>query len=105
MKKQTIPPGFGDRLRFVIWLSALRLGTDSAKELSAVLGKGSNQLSKWVMENPKPSYATTKRIAEAVGVSPSWLDDPASSDAREPELFAQWWAARQERAKPARKHA
>ena len=106
MRKQNHPASFGDRLRFVIWLSALRLGTDSAKELSEVLGKGKNQLSKWVAENPKPGFPTIKRIADVVGVSPSWLDDPTSSDAREPEFFAEWYAARLERQRAgARKHA
>jgi transcriptional regulator with XRE-family HTH domain len=92
------PATFGDRLKFVIWLAAYRLGVDSGKELAEAIGVGGTQLSKWANENPCPSFPSIRKVAEAVGVSASWLDDPRAPDAREPEMFAEWWAARQRRA-------
>lgn len=97
---------FAERLRFVIWLSALRRGFDSGKDLAGAIGKGPTQLSQWLKK--KPTYATIRLLAEAVEVSPSWLDDPSSPDAREPELFKEWHRARVERAhqaKPQRRRA
>ena len=91
---------FPERLRFVIWLAALRRGFDSGKDLAKAIGKGPTQLSQWA--KAKPTFASIRLLAEAVGVSPSWLDDPASPDAREPDLFPEWLAARQ---KPKRRRA
>ncbi len=96
---------FGDRLRFVVWLSALRLGVASGKELAEAIGSGPSQLSKWIAENPRPEFNSVRRIAEKVGVSALWLDDPSAPDAREPELFAEWWAARQRHEADQRKRA
>lgn len=92
---------FGERLKFVIWLSALRLGVESGKDLAAVIGKGSGQLSSWANENPRPSFDNIRLIADTVGVSAAWLDNPASLDAagKEPELFAEWLAKRRARGK------
>lgn len=97
---------FGERLRFVIWLAALRLGVESGKDLADVLGKGSGQLSSWANENPRPSYDNIKLIAEKVGVSAAWLDDPSAkeSEGREPELFAEWLAKRRARERDREKH-
>ena len=66
-----------------------------------MLGKGTGQLSSWANENPKPSFENIRLIAETVGVSAAWLDDPTSREAegKEPELFAQWLAARRSREK------
>lgn len=90
---------FSERLKFVIWLAGLRLGVESGKELAAVLGKGTGQLSSWANENPKPSFDNIRLIAETVGVSATWLDDPAAKDAegKEPELFAEWLQKRRAR--------
>ncbi len=99
------PPPFGERLKFVIWLSAFRLGLDSAKDLAEVLGKRPDQLSRWVKEDPRPSYDTIKLIAEKVEISAPWLDDPKSPDAREPELWKEWWSRRRPAKKAARKRA
>jgi len=99
---------FGDRLRFVVWLSAQTLGVDSGKELAAVLKKGSGQLSSWVNEKPRPSWDNIRLIADTVGVNARWLDDPMSKDAVEPELFAAWWKPRAEKllaAEPQRRRA
>lgn len=92
---------FGERLRFVIWFAGLQLGVESGKDLAAVLGKGSGQLSSWVNESPRPSFENIRLIAETVGVSPAWLDNPTSRDAegKEPELFAAWLAKRRAREK------
>lgn len=92
---------FGERLRFVIWFSALRLGLESGKDLAAVIGKRPGQLSGWANEDPKPSFENIRLIAETVGVSAAWLDDPTSREAegKEPELFAEWLAKRRAREK------
>lgn len=87
-------PTFGDRLRFVVWLSAYTVGAESGKELAAVLGKGDNSISKWVKEKPRPSWESIKLIADTVGVDAVWLDDPTRSGAREPEQWPQWWEKR-----------
>lgn len=84
----------GDRLRFVIWLSALHLGTWTTKEFAAAVGKADAQFPRWAREDPRPDWSTIKDIAAAVGVSPSWLDDPRNPEAQQPELFVQWLEAR-----------
>lgn len=86
----------GDRLRFVIWFAALRLGAWTSKEFAAAVGKAESQLSRWVRDAPRPDWSNTKDIAGKVGVSAAWLDDPASPDAQEPELFQPWLRARRE---------
>lgn len=85
---------FGDRLRFVIWLSAYNLGTESGKELASVIGKRPDQLSKWVKEDPRPEFGNIRLIAEAVGVNALWLDNPAATNAVEPEMWSEWYAQR-----------
>ena len=90
-------PAFGDRLRFVVWLSSYTIGVDSGKELAAALGKGENSISKWVNEKPRPSWESIKLIADTVGVDAVWLDDPSRLGAREPEQWPQWWGSRHER--------
>ncbi len=96
-KAQQPVPQFGDRLRFAIWLSAKTLGVDSAKELAEVLGKRQGQLSDWLNETPRPQFENIKLIAETVGVSAAWLDDPASRDATQPNEWPEWWASRVKR--------
>lgn len=96
-KRNPSLPTFGERLRFAIWLSAKNLGTESAKELSEVLGKKQGQISSWIKEDPRPAYENIKLIAERIGISAAWLDDPLSPDAREPELWPEWFAARRGR--------
>ena len=88
---------FGDRLRFVIWLSAYNLGTESGKELAQVIGKRPDQLSKWLKEDPRPEWDNIRLIAETVGVSALWLDQPESVEAIEPEMWGEWYAKRQAR--------
>ena len=98
---------FGERLRFVVWLAALRLGIESGKDLAAALDKRPGQLSSWIKEDPRPSFDNIRLIAETVGVSAAWLDNPLSPDAegKEPEKFAEWLAARRARSKHQRKRA
>jgi transcriptional regulator with XRE-family HTH domain len=100
-----LPPSeFADRLYFVVWLSALRRGFESGQELARAIDKGPTQLSQWAKK--KPTYANIRLLAEAVQISPSWLDDPSSPDAREPELWAEWYKARvAAHAKPQRRRA
>lgn len=93
-KKKPVPSSFGDRLKFVIWLSALRLGTWSAKEFARALDKSEAQFPKWAKEDPKPAWPTIKSLATPVGVQAAWLDDPDLPGAQEPELFQDWLAAR-----------
>lgn len=90
-------PTIGDRLRFVAWFAALKLGVDSGQELAALLGGAKNQFSKWVNENPRPSWESIKRIATTVGINAAWLDDPSLPGAVEPEDWAEWWGNRQGR--------
>ena len=87
----------GDRLRFVIWLAALRLGVQDQKDFAAAIERSPTQLSTWLAEKPRPAFETIRLIAGAVDISAAWLDDPMSRDAREPELWPQWYAARLER--------
>jgi transcriptional regulator with XRE-family HTH domain len=96
---------FGERLRFVIWLAALRLGVESGKELAAAIGKRQGQLSSWIKEDPRPSFENIRLIAETVGISAAWLDNPEAAEAagKEPELFAEWLAKRRARAKQRRR--
>lgn len=90
---------FGERLRFVIWFAALKLGVESGKDLAAVIGKNPGQLSGWANEDPRPAWENIRLIADTVGVSAAWLDNPDATDAqgKEPELFAEWLAHRRAR--------
>jgi transcriptional regulator with XRE-family HTH domain len=96
---------FAERLDFAIRLAALRKGFESSKELAAAIGKGQTQISQW--KRSKPKIDAIRLVAGVAGVSPSWLDEPTSPDAVEPELFQEWLAARRSRARAvgARKRA
>jgi hypothetical protein len=82
------PSTYAERLEFVIWYAMYTRGLDGANKLAEAIGKGKNTLSKW--SKKQPSFELSKMAADAVGVSPSWLHDPRSSDAVEPEWFANW---------------
>lgn len=90
----TVQSSIGDRLRFVIWLSALRLGAWTSKEFASAIGKAESQIPRWVREAPRPDWPNIKDLASSAGVSAAWLDDPRSADAKEPELFPEWLTAR-----------
>jgi transcriptional regulator with XRE-family HTH domain len=91
------PSSFGERLGFVIWLAGKVLGVDSGKQFAQAIGKRSSQLSRWLKEDPRPEWATIKRMADAVGVSPMWLDEPTANGAVEPDDFPEWLVARRRR--------
>lgn len=91
------PSTFRERLLFVIWLSGKVLGVENATQFAQAIGKGASQLSKWVNENPRPEWGSIRSIAEVVGISAAWLDDPMQRDAVEPAEFPEWLAARHSR--------
>lgn len=95
----------GERLLFVIWLSGKVLGADDSKSFAAAIGKGPTQLSRWVSEKSRPEWDTVKKIAQAVGISAMWLDDPSHPDAIEPPDFATWIIPRRAKQKAARRKA
>lgn len=86
---------FGERLDFAIRLAALRKGFDSGRELAAAIGKSQTQLSQW--KKRKPKIDAIKLVAEAAGIDPLWLDEPAAGQAMAPELFAGWLSERRAR--------
>lgn len=104
------PPTYAERLAFVIWYAVLKRGIEGATKLSLAIGKSENAVSKWAKK--QPSFEQSEVLANAVGVNATWLHNPASSGAVEPELFAEWLrstrlAAQQREVKPAtrRRHA
>jgi transcriptional regulator with XRE-family HTH domain len=96
-EKEKAPSTFGERLLFAIWLSAKTLGTDNSKQFARAIGKGAPQLSKWVNEKPRPEWPSIKKIADAVGIDPLWLDEPTREGAKEPDDFPAWLRARRKR--------
>ena len=72
----------------MIWYAVLKLGIAGATKLSVAIGKGQNTLSKWAKE--QPSFEQSEILANAVDVNATWLHNPQSTGAVEPELFAQW---------------
>ena len=104
-RKETGQSTFGERLLFVIWLGGRVLGVENNKQFAEAIDKGAAQLSKWVREEPRPSWENIKTIAGAVGVEAAWLDDPARAAGSEPPDFAEWLAARREREKRLRRKA
>jgi transcriptional regulator with XRE-family HTH domain len=86
-----------ERLLFVVWLGGKILGAENSKQFAEVIGKGAPQLSKWINEDPRPSWENIKLIADAVRIDPVWLDAPTRENAVEPTDFAQWIGARRER--------
>lgn len=101
------PPAstLGERLLFAVWLGGKILGAENSKQFADAIGKGAPQLSKWVKEEPRPSWENVKLIADAVGIDAGWLDDPTRAGTVEPPDFAQWFAARKDREKANRKVA
>lgn len=95
--KRISPPSLRDRLLFVIWLAGRELGVENAKQFAEAIDKDPTQLSQWVREEKRPSWASIKKVADAVGVSPLWLDEPTREGAVEPEDFQRWLISRRKR--------
>lgn len=79
-----------------MWWAGQSLGVWNGKEFALVMGKQDTQISRWLREDPKPTWEIIKEFAVRVGVSPTWLDDPKTPGAKPPELFEQWLRARRE---------
>lgn len=90
------PSTIGERLLFCTWLSAKVLGTESQREFARAIGKGGTQLSKWIAEDPRPSWDSIKAIADALGINAAWLDEPGRGG-DVPRDFPEWLAARRRR--------
>lgn len=100
--KQNAPASLGERLLFAVWLAGKKLGVESSKQFAEEIEKGAPQLSRWVTGEQTPSWASIKIVADAVGIDPVWLDDPAREGAKEPADFAEWIVARRTRERKAK---
>lgn len=71
-----------------MWYAVLELGVHGITKVSKAIGKGENTLSKWA--NDQPSFEQSEILANALDINATWLHNPESSGAVEPELFAKW---------------
>lgn len=94
------PATFADRLLFVIWLAGKELGVENVGQFADAIDKNPTQLSRWIKEDPRPSWDSIKRIADAVSVDAVWLDTPERPGTTEPPDFAKWFAAKLRREQP-----
>lgn len=86
------PPSYAERLDFAVWLAQLTMGIADQGDLGVAIGKAANTVSKW--RGKQPSFEQSRLLANAVGISASWLHDPALPEAVVPELFGTWLESR-----------
>ena len=95
--KQLAPSTLSERLLFAVWLAGKTLGAQNGKQFAEEIGKGAPLLSRWITGEKRPNWDSLKTVADAVGISAIWLDDPTRPEAVEPPDFGQWLIARRAR--------